>query len=88
MEAELHILQEDSRKYLNNPLLGYLNIISVREKITDLWIAMQSLPPDYLALRETKLDKYGSDEIEMKIVVVLLSLLKGELFVKALLTSN
>ena len=49
---------------------------------------MQSLPPDYLALRETKLDKYGSDETEMKIVVVLLSLLKGELFVKALLTSN
>ena len=32
MEAELHILQEDSRKYLNNPLLGYLNIISVRNK--------------------------------------------------------
>ena len=32
MEAELHILQEDSRKYLNNPFLGYLNITSVRNK--------------------------------------------------------
>ena len=29
MEAEL---QEHSRKYLNTPLLGYLNIISVRNK--------------------------------------------------------
>ena len=32
MEAELHILQEHSRKYLSNPLIGYLNVISVHNK--------------------------------------------------------
>ena len=30
MGAELYLLLEDRRKYLNNPLKGYLNINSVR----------------------------------------------------------
>ena len=32
MGAELHLLQKDRRHYLNNPLIGYLNINSVRNK--------------------------------------------------------
>ena len=33
MKAELHLLQEDERKYLNNPLIGYLNTNSVCNKM-------------------------------------------------------
>ena len=56
-------------------MICYLNK-SVRNKIADLRIIKQSLPLDCLALRETKSDKYGPDEIEIKIVVVLLGFIK------------
>ena len=36
MGAELHLLKKDRRQYLNNPLIGYLNINNVRNKIADL----------------------------------------------------
>ena len=36
MGAELHILQGNRRKCLNNPLIGYLSINSVRNKKEDL----------------------------------------------------
>ena len=67
-------------------MIGYLNINSLRNKIADLRIILQSLPLDYLVLSNTKLDKYGAEEIKM--VVVLLRLLGGELFVKELVTLN
>ena len=51
-------------------------INSVRNKIADLRIIKYSLPQDCLALRETKSDKYEPDEIEIKIVVVLLGFIK------------
>ena len=57
MGAELHLLQKDRRQYLNNPLIGYLNINSVRNKIADLQIFIQNIPLDYLVLSETKLDE-------------------------------
>ena len=50
MGAELH-----KRKYLNNPLTGYLSMNSVRNKIPDLRIIIQSLPLDYLVLSKSKL---------------------------------
>ena len=53
MGAELHALQKDRRQYLNNPLIGYLNINSVRNKIADLQIFMQNILLDDLALSET-----------------------------------
>ena len=53
MGAELHVLQKDRRQYLNNPLIGYLNINSVRNKIADLQIFMQNILLDDLALSET-----------------------------------
>ena len=55
MGAELHLLQKDRRQYLNNPLIGYLNINRIRNKIADLQIIIQNIPPDYLVLSETKL---------------------------------
>ena len=55
MGAELHLLQKDRRQYLNNPLTGYLNINRIRNKIADLQIIIQNIPPDYLVLSETKL---------------------------------
>ena len=63
MGAELHLLQEDRRKYENNPLICYLNINSVRSKIADFQIIIQSLPLGYLLLSESKLDKYVPGEI-------------------------
>ena len=65
-----------------------MNINSVGNKIADLQIIIKSLPLDYLVLSETKLGKYGPDEIEAKIVVLLLSLLEGGLFVKEFVTPN
>ena len=57
MGAELHLLQKDKRQYLSNPLIGYLNINSLRNKIADLQIFIQNIPLDYLVLSETKLDE-------------------------------
>ena len=51
--AELHLLQNDRRQYLNNPLIDCLNINSVRNKIADLQIFIKNIPPDYLVLSET-----------------------------------
>ena len=46
MGAELHLLHEVRRKYLNNLLIGYLNINSERNETADLRIIIQSLPLD------------------------------------------
>ena len=43
VEAELHLVQKDRRKYQNNPLIDYLNINSVRNKIADLRILAQRI---------------------------------------------
>ena len=42
--------------YPKNPLIAYLNINSLRNKIIDLGDIMSYLSPDYLVLSETKLD--------------------------------
>ena len=99
--AELHLLQKDKRQYLNNPLIGYLNINNVRNKTADLQIFIQNIPLDYLVLSETKLDEsfpnaqFNLDGYEIrarrdrdKNGVVLLCSLEGGLFVKELVTSN
>ena len=49
------------RQYLKNPLIGYLNINSVRNKIADLQIFIQNIPLEYLVLSETKLDESFSN---------------------------
>ena len=48
--------KKERRQYLKNPLIGYLNINSVRNKIADLQIFIQNIPLYYLVL-DTKLDE-------------------------------
>ena len=57
MGANLQILQEDRTKFHKNPLLGYLNINSLRNKVTDLRIIFKDLSLDYFVLSQTKLDE-------------------------------
>ena len=56
-ETGLQQLQEDRLKHCKNPLIGYLNINSLRNKITDLRVIMKTLSLDYLILSETKIDE-------------------------------
>ena len=44
------------RKYPNNPIIGYLNINSLRNKIIDLRHVVSISQPDILTISETKLD--------------------------------
>ena len=54
MEADLQILQDDRVKFHNDPLIGYLNINSLRNKVTDLRLIFKDqLKP----MSETKLDE-------------------------------
>ena len=56
-EAGLQQLQEDRLKHCKNPLIGYLNINSLKNKITDLRVIRKALSLDYLTLSETKIDE-------------------------------
>ena len=47
--------QEDRLKHHKNPLIGYVNINSLRNKFTDLRGIMKTLSLDYLVLSETKI---------------------------------
>ena len=40
----------------NNPLIGYLNINSLRNKVVDLREILSNISPDYFVVAETKLD--------------------------------
>ena len=44
-------------KYPSNPLIGYLNINSLRNKIVDAREILTNFSPDYFVLAETKLDE-------------------------------
>ena len=56
-ETGLQQLQEDKLKHRKTPLIGYLNINSLRNKITDLMVIMKTLSLNYLILSETKIDE-------------------------------
>ena len=43
-------------EYQNHPLIGFLNINSLRKKITDLRVLMKRCLPDVLVIEETKLN--------------------------------
>ena len=55
--ADLEMLQDDRLKFLHNPLISYLNINSLRNKVIDLWEILKDLPLDYIVISETKLDE-------------------------------
>ena len=50
-------IRENRLKYVNNPLIGYLNINSLRNKIVDVREIILELPLDYLVLSEIKIDE-------------------------------
>ena len=50
-------LQNDGLKFLHDPLIAYLNINSLRNKVTDLGEILKDLLLDYLVISETKLDE-------------------------------
>ena len=56
LESDLLLHRNLRLKYCKNPEIGYLNINSLRNKINDLSILMESLQLDYFVLSETKLD--------------------------------
>ena len=55
-ETGLQQLQDRLKRH-KNPLIGYLNISSLRSKITDLRVIMKTLSLDYLILSKTKIDE-------------------------------
>ena len=61
--ADLEMLQNDRLKFLHNPLIAYLNINSLRNKLIDLGKILKDLPLDYLVISETKLDEFPKSPI-------------------------
>ena len=55
--ADLEMLQNDRLKFLHNPLIAYLNINKLRNKVIDLGEILKDLPLDYLVISESKLDE-------------------------------
>ena len=55
--ADLEMLQNDRLKFLHNPLIAYLDINSLRNKVIDLGEILKDLPLEYLVISETKLDE-------------------------------
>ena len=53
---DLEKLRDARLRYLKQPLIAYLNINSLRNKVIDLKEIVGHLSPDYLVLSETKLD--------------------------------
>ena len=53
VSSEFEALRENRLKYVNNPLIGYLNIKSLRNKIVDLMEIILKLSLEYLALSKT-----------------------------------
>ena len=50
-------IRENKLKYVNNPLIRYLNLNSLRSKIVDLREIILELSLDSLVLSETKIDQ-------------------------------
>ena len=55
--ADLQMFQNDRLKFLHNPLITYLNINCLRNKVIDLGKILKDLPLDYLVINKTKLDE-------------------------------
>ena len=55
--SDLQILSKNRLKYPTNPLIGYLNINSLRNKIIDVREVIGKFSLDYFVISETKLDE-------------------------------
>ena len=54
--TDLQALKKDRLNYPRNPLIGYLSINSMRNKISDIREAFGKLQLDYFVFSETKID--------------------------------
>ena len=54
--ADLEMLQDDKLKLLYNPLIAYLNINSLRNKVIYLGEILKDLPLVYIVISESKLE--------------------------------
>ena len=57
LATDLQVLHHERLKHNKNPMIGYLNINSLRNTLTDLKVILKYLSLDYLILSETKLDE-------------------------------
>ena len=55
MDADLHKLKLIKKAHLNNPIIGYLNLNSLRNKMHKVRELFGDLSLDYFVLAETKL---------------------------------
>ena len=56
LATDVQVLHHERLKH-KNPMIGYLNINSLRNKLTDLKVILKYLSLDYFILSETKLDE-------------------------------
>ena len=57
LATDLQVLHHERLKHSKNPMIGYLNINSLRNKLTDLKVILKYLSFDYFISSETKLDE-------------------------------
>ena len=57
LTTKLQILHHEKLIHNKNPMIGYLNINSLQNKLTDLRVILKYLSLDYFVLSETKLDE-------------------------------
>ena len=55
--TDLQTLKKNRLNYPRNPLIGYLNINSIRNKISDIREIIGKLQLDYFVLNEAKIDQ-------------------------------
>ena len=56
LQDDLQILKDAILNSSKNHSIAYLNLDSLRNKITELRILLQDIPLDYFVLSDTKLD--------------------------------
>jgi len=65
-DKDLQSFRDLRVRFCKNPLIGYLNINSLRNKISDLSVLISFLQLDYFVLSETKLDSsFPSSQFEL-----------------------
>ena len=57
LTTELQILHDERLIHNKNTMIGYLNVSSLRNKLTDLRVILKYLSVDYFVLSETKIDE-------------------------------
>ena len=57
LAADIQVLHHERLKHNENPMIGYLNINSLWNKLTTLKAILKYLSLDYFVISETKLDE-------------------------------